>query len=478
MTALIKYTTSSFSELDGFERCDLSYSVFNDVDFRSMKFPTSFFRSDFRGTQFAHMYFFKNNFDRSDFINAVLKNCTFEHVNLGCCQIKNCYFENVNFQNNLYRYSSIHSTVFKNCNFQDESFLINMQQCEFIDCKFMGCSFEMSTTDSDIFEKSTFNSCNFATMHAENHLFIDCILENMYFDESYYFGYNISNCTQINVYFLYRGKKKLIESVCSVEDYLNKLKNNHRYNECLNLLKLLEKMKQPGKFEQILPVLQEAFNYFNENQYGRKLEIENIFNTLTFMIKQEELDFKIAYNIVDYFESMDWTQYPENELESFILLLNKLKRTLFCIQHSDEYLIKNTEYDQSLFKIEFENDNFDFCLNTAKSIFKKMQPSTASFWRLIDCQKGSLLLTFVVPTAILVSVLPRIIRQYSNIYFEIKLKKHLTNTAIALLKSPNSEKLLVQKWQNIANTAITHIVDAKDDSGDIIKDIKSITANV
>lgn len=61
MNEIQLYMQDDFIEFKKFEGRDLSYSVFENVDFHKYVHLVSFFRSDFRGTKFSNIEFYKNN---------------------------------------------------------------------------------------------------------------------------------------------------------------------------------------------------------------------------------------------------------------------------------------------------------------------------------------------------------------------------------------------------------------------------------
>lgn len=428
MNSVQVYGQEDFVEFRKLESRDLSYAIFSDIDFHKYMYPVSFFRSDFRGSKFKNMKFYKNNFDRSDFLNSVFLDCQFEKVNFGCCQIKNCYFENIDFTNNLYRNTSIHSTTFVNCRFPDESFLINMQRCILIDCVFSGCNFEMSTTDSDEFNNCTFIDTNLATMHAENHIFIKCKFDKVCLDSSYFFGYSIANCNMKNVVFLYHGEYVPFNKL-DASNYLDSFKEEHRFNEVINFMKL-SKMQ-----EEIPNVIMEFINYYSENSYGRLLEISIVMNTLIFSAIYEEINFNVLYRILVILENIELKNWSFNEKNEFAALNIKFKNALFLSPHSVKYLLEIRKEQFSTLTLRFENDNFDICAKEAEEFINSF--SDMSYWNMIQKQQGSWFLTFAVPTVILISVLPNIIKNYADVYFDIKTKQALSNKILQKLNSPN-----------------------------------------
>lgn len=129
------------------EKENLSYTLFEKLDFINVLPKISFFRSDFRGSRFINVTFHKNNFDRADFISAIFENCSFNEVDIAACEIKNCYFNNCNFTLNNYANTSIQECTFENCTFENEQFLVHMKNCVFINCTMKNCNFDRSSTE-------------------------------------------------------------------------------------------------------------------------------------------------------------------------------------------------------------------------------------------------------------------------------------------------------------------------------------------
>lgn len=426
-------------EFKRFESKDLSYSVFENIDFHKYVHLVSFFRSDFRGTKFTNIEFYKNNFDRSDFLSTVFIDCSFEKVQFGCCQMKNCYFKNVTFTNNLYRNTSIHSTTFVNCEFPDETFLINMQHCKLVNCTFSGCTFEMSTTDSDTFENCKFYNTNLATMHAENHKFVACQFDNVCIGSSYFFGYSIAKCTWNQVVFLYRGEHVHFEDIL-VDEFLEKFEAEHRYNDMLNFY--INRKVQ----EKIPDMLKKSLNYYKEASYGRMLDISVILESLAFAAMYETVDYETLHESLETIAETDMSYYSFDERIEIDALRTKLQNALYLRPHSEEYLDRINVNSKSTLSIRLNSDDYDKCVETARHVLDSV--SDGNYWTLIEKQKGSWILIYSAATVVVLAALPKIIKNFADVYFDIKTKKVL------------SDKLL----QKIENTDIT------------LKDIKKLTA--
>lgn len=463
------YNKAVFDRFKKFEAKDLSYSVFEDVDFHEYIHTISFFRSDFRGSKFKKISFYKNNFDRSDFLNSVFLNCNFEKVNFGCCQIKNCYFENTNFCNNSYRNTSIHSSTFVNCTFPDETFLVNMQHCKMVNCTFEGCSFEMSTTDSDEFEECIFSNTNLATMHAENHTFINCKFNNVYIGSSYFFGYSMTKCDMQNVYFLYRGEYVDFKMLNS-KQFLEKFAKEHRYNDIINLLKYCRKQSD------IVFQFNKFIDYYSNRPYGCMLDIVTVLNTLIFSAIHEELQFDVLYILLNQLIDASWTLYSFEEQNEIDSLINKLQNALFLTEHSETYLQEIDKKNYSCLSINFKSDDLQICLVKAEEFISSF--SDTSYWKLVEKKQGSWILTFAVPTVVLISILPHIIKNYADVYYDIKSKRALSKKLLDKLNTTELSFKETEKLLANINSASLLIPAGKCINHNLAKDISSISANI
>ena len=468
------YMQDDFIEFKRFESKDLSYSVFENIDFHKYVHLVSFFRSDFRGTKFTNVKFYKNNFDRSDFLNTIFIDCSFEKIQLGCCQMKNCYFKNVKFTNNLYRNTSIHSTTFVNCEFPDETFLINMQHCKLINCTFSGCTFDMSTTDSDTFEDCKFYNTNLATMHAENHKFVNCQFNNVCIGSSYFFGYSIANCTWNQVVFLYRGEHVHFKEIL-LDEFLEKFETEHRYNDILNLY-IFRKTQ-----EKIPDMLKKCLNYYNEAPYGRMLDISVILQGLIFSAIYETVDYETLHESLEIITDNDMASYSFDEHIEIDGLCTKLQNSLYLIPHSEKYLAKIDVNSKSTLSIRLNSDDYDKCVETARQLLDSI--SDESYWTLIGKQKGSWLLIYSAATAIVLAALPKIIKNFADVYFDIKMKKGLSDKLLQKLEATDISLKDIKKLTTATQEAELLLPAGKCINKNISKNITdvaiaAITANM
>lgn len=468
MNRIQVYTSENMNGLKRFEASNLSYSTIKNIDFAEIIPPISFMRSDFRGVKVNNVSFYKNNLDRSDFIDAVMEDVSFEKVNFGCCQIKNCYFKNAVFKNNYYRNASIHSTTFINCNFPDESFLINMQRCRFIDCSFNGCSFDMSTTDSDVFENCTFTNTNLATMHAENHTFVKCKFSKVLFDADYLLGYLTANCRFEDCQALYRGEYVSLDDleIIASDKYLLE---HRRYLELINWY---HRKTEDAK---IVKIIEESIPYYINHPYGRMLNLTGIFNALIFYTGHEEIKFDVMYDALTVIGGMSWDELSFSEQVELDALLLKYKETLFASNHSWNYVSKIDPSMNSTLTIRFDDDNYDKCISNAEVFM--MQFVGDNNWELIDSHSGSWILTFLIPTMVLVYALPSIAKRYNDVFYDIKTKRKLGNLLLEKLDKPKLSTERIEEIEKIVVDAQL-ILPNGDNDKDIIKEITSITANI
>lgn len=469
MNGIQTYVQQDFTEFKKFEGKDMSYSVFKNIDFYKYMHPVSFFRTDFRGTKFTNTAFFKNNFDRSDFLNSIFIDCSFNKVQFGCCQMKNCYFKNAKFTNNFYRNTSIHSTTFVNCEFPDEAFLINMQHCRLIDCTLSGCSFEMSTTDSDTFENCIFIDTNIATMHAENHRFVNCHFKNVCIDSSYFFGYSIAKCKLDEVIFLYRGEYVRFEDL-KVSEFLEKFEREHRFNDMLNLFIYTQKQNQ------IPEMLKYCLEYYAKEPYGRMLGISDIFENLSFAAIHEIIDFKFLQDSLDVISEADFSVYNFDERIEIEALHIKLKNSLYLSTHSKDYLAQIGLGSTSLITIKLNSDDYELCIETARQLFDSV--SDANYWTLIEKEKGSWILVYSAATIIVLAAIPKIVKNYADIYFEIKAKKFISKKIFQKLENTDVSLKDLEKITATTKNAELLLPAGKCINKDISKEIASITANL
>ncbi|MCL2064774.1 MAG: pentapeptide repeat-containing protein, partial [Candidatus Cloacimonetes bacterium] len=449
------------------EKEDLSYYLFENIDFSEHIRHISFFRSDFRGSKFTNVYFYKNNLDRADFISACFTKCSFKSANFGGCEIKNCYFENTVFDNNLYKDASIQQSIFNNCVFSDEKFLVSMYDCSFINCKIKNCSFEMSTTEKLSFNRCFIENVDFATMHAEMHSFIHCDLRNVCIGSSYIFGYLICHTNLENMVLLYRGEKVSLD-----KSNIQSLYSQERFYEFINANILL------GNYNIILPLIKESFKRLVDfPQFIRKSEIENILNCIIFYFKNEVIPFHQFVDIFHFFTNNNWQQFDISERINYLSKLEVLRIMLESGEYDYNFIQCIPNVITSKIEMFFQTEDHNSALESSKTIFD-IASEILNFkftYSLISERKGSWILLYTIPTVV-VFLIPKIIREFHNLKCTMKIQNSLCDRIIKQLEKTN---LNTKDIAYLAHTAkIALLNEKKDELSEALKLIKLIEIDI
>lgn len=469
VNSLISLKKFTFNGSYNRDKEDFSYSVFENINFITDESPTSFFRCDFRGTKFVDVNFYKNNFDRADFISSVFINVNFRYVDIAACEMKNCYFSNVFFKGNMYNNTSIQECTFCNCTFDNENLLINMKNCSFTDCKILSCQFERSTT-----EKISFNHCeivdsDFANMHAERFKFRECILSENSFDICYIFGYLFYKTDICNINIIYMGEILEFNEENVKTKFSINLWEQHRYYEFINSNILF------GKYRNIVPLLQKAFSELtNLDQYARKLEIYNILDMLTFYAHCNAFDFQLIKSVIEYFDAFKWDVFELEEKIIYLAQYNKFKTYITETGYNEEFINTATN-DFSFITFYCDTDDYEFALKTVEECITKIYNSLnlPVYYELLHATKGSWILTFSVISACAL-LLPKLIRQYSDLYLEINTKRSISKK---LIEKMNKKNMNIAEFKVLSDIAIeTGLLKEDkiefDDLGKIVEAIK------
>ena len=167
-------------------------------------------------------------------------------------------------------------------------------------------------------------------------------------------------------------------------------------------------------------IVRNCINHYSEWSYGRMLDIITVFNTLIFSAMYEEIDFDILYAVLNIVNEEKWDNFSFSEKNEIKAIINKYQNALFLTPHSMNYLSRMDQNQFSSISMKFENDDYDTCLKYAEELLASF--SESKYWKLIEKQHGSWTLTFVVSSLMLVYILPQIIKNYSDVYFDIKTK--------------------------------------------------------
>ncbi len=474
MNGLTNYRKFVFNGSYHRDKEDFSYYVFTDYDFSTEKQYTTFFRSDFRGSRFDSIKFYKNNFDRADFVSCSFINTTFFQVDIAACEMKNCYYENVTFRNNNYNNTSIQECIFKDCTFEDENLLINMKNCKFFNCQFSNVKFERSTTESIIFKSCQISNTDFANMHAERYKFVSCTLNNVLIDVCYIFGYLFFDTNLLDFNIIYMG-----ETIDFTEDNLlfkfaSSLWGRYRYYEHINAYIMF------GHLDKVEPLIKKAFTeLINISTPQRNLEIYNLFDMLQFYISNNAFDFNSVKSFLNFFENFNISLFSFDEKITYMSQLEKIKTYLSDAQYDYDFIL-SAKNDVSFVTFYCSSNNYSQAFNTVSKILDEIYNSLglAKQYTLIDAQKGSWILTFVVISASAL-LLPKFLKKSADLYFELDTKRKISKRISDKLQK---ERLSTSELKQLTEIAVSSGLVASEikevDLSDINKIIEMIKIGI
>lgn len=281
------------------EKQNLTYQIFKDIDYTKLMYKTSFYRSDFRGSKFENVTFFRNNFDIADFINNMFLNVEFNEVNFGEAEIKNCVFNKCYFKENTYLSVPLTNCTFIKCDFLSEKFRLTMKECTFKECTFKNCIYDQCSTDTIEFNDCTIIKCEMSTMHAENYKIIDCIFRDSFLGINFLGTYLIKGTDFNLLSFKYRGEIVPISDNTFFTQYTYDMFTHFRYYEYLNLSILLNK---DCVLENELARVLENFNNI-DNKNLRLYTIKCILEMLEFYFESEYLSISTICNSLTILEN-------------------------------------------------------------------------------------------------------------------------------------------------------------------------------
>ena len=459
------------------EKEDLSFHLFNNLDFTTNKRHISFFRSDFRGSRFVDVKFYRNNFNRADFISCTFRNCSFDVVAFGCCEMKNCYFENVTFDANNYNNMSVQQCSFINCNFKSEHFLMTMYDCNFNNCRFEGCSFEQSSTEKLVFTNSQIYNSDLATMHAEGHVFNSCELKHVCIDVSYVFGYLFYETKTDDIDFLYRGE---IVNLKSLTDLSKRLLIEQRFFEFINANMIFKAGND------IADIIIDSFDklcIIDISQF-RKNEMCNILSAICFYVNKSMLPFRELTKLIMHISSFNWRQFPFDEYIEYLSKIEKINHIISAGEYklSTKFLETIPREDFAILVLYCDTNDFDEALNSAQKLIENLlnKCKMPSAYSLIDRKKGSWELAFAIPMfcAVALPVFLKNVVKSGNICIEIDFKKNMVKK---LKKMSENDDITLAELKMIAEIAtMSQIVssDTKDMSLEILDMTKDIIKSI
>lgn len=317
------------------EKEDLSNLIFKDIEYNEKNKP-SFYRSDFRGSKFINMVFYKNNFEIADFISNSFKNVEFINTFFTNPEVKNCHFDKCIFDTNIYQTVSFHGCIFSKTSFKNEVFSFTMENCEFIDCSFTNCSYDQCSTENLKFIECKFLKCEMSTMHAENFMLQQCIFRDTYLGLPFLGTYLIIDTDFNLLKFKYRGEEVEVTKELW-EKQIQSLYTQERYFEYLNFLILFNNPKQLLK--SLSNLVEKTF--LIENKKVKEYNINSIFEMFNFYFGSNRLTLGQEFVIVSILKEFDTSSLT-----------------------SEEKLL----YDVNIYKLEMKFDQQDTCFNHIKTL--------------------------------------------------------------------------------------------------------------
>ncbi|HML65160.1 MAG TPA: pentapeptide repeat-containing protein [Dysgonomonas sp.] len=115
----------------------------------------------------------------------IIENINFNEIELDEEYYK-CVFVSCDFSNRVIHSTSFDNCEFKQCNFTLVKFSDTLSDVKFIECKMTGVDFTAINkySSSFFFEKSLLNYANFVAIKIRKTIFIDCNLQEAYFDNT------------------------------------------------------------------------------------------------------------------------------------------------------------------------------------------------------------------------------------------------------------------------------------------------------
>lgn len=438
MNSLSKFQNVEINEDEDYTCRDFSYTQYIDIDFSLYK-PISFFRSDFRGSRFENIKFQNNNFDRCDFIATTFKNCQFTNVDFGACEIKACFFINCAFEKCIFNNTSIQESIFEKCIFNKQHILVNMKNCEMKQSQINNCSFERSTTEKIEFESCVIKNTDFATMHAECHKFIDCKLNDVKLDVSYVFGYLLCNTSIEDFKVLYRGKEVKLNSQ---EEAVKFLEESRTY-ELINIFFIYK------GFDRIPPLLDRIIKHLYSNYNpATKADISNIFEALIFYATHDIMPYSCFVDCLDCINSITLPKLNLKDELLFIGYKEKLNHIIFDGLYGNKF-IESSSNQKAILILHINSDDYNEALKISDDFLAELYEkcNLIGEWQLVESCRGSWILTFVI-SAMIIVMLPKIIKNYYNLISEIQIKSSLKKK---ILKKADCPRLTTNEMEQLVD---------------------------
>lgn len=438
-----------------YEKCDLSYKVFKDIDFTEIG-PISFYRSDFRGSKFSSVTFSDNNFDLADFIGCSFINVESKGSNWGNCEIKNSYFKKCQFYFNKYGEAAIHNTTFQKCVFENETFKFTMFDCDFYNCQFINCIFDQCTTERLSFNNCTFIKTEMSTMHAENFKFTDCTVRDTYLGSCFIGTYLFKNVDMNLFGFKYRGQIMSIGDNY-FDDLIKQLNDQHRYFEYLNLVLLCNKFPDYGSI--FCEIFRSILHEPNDNI--RNYNIKSSIDMLAFYYNSHRLPLYSFLKILGYLQDIDSTNniVPANSIMSFKEAFFKLNCIISNEIFDDSYALSVPDEAECKLSIHCNDNSFEDAKAKVKNLIEYANERLGNYYQdplyeIVEEKQGSVIIT--IATSLLLSlIVTKVVKEVFGTFCDIKLRNAKTNKKVELITKSNSitslEKITVSDESDATN---------------------------
>lgn len=435
------------------EKQDLTYQIFKDIDYTRLKYKTSFYRSDFRGSKFENTVFYQNNFDIADFINNIFLNVEFNKVDFGEAEIKNCVFNKCYFKENTYKSVPFTNCTFIKCDFTNEVFHLTMKECTFKECTFKNCIYDQCSTDTIEFNDCTIIKCELSTMHAENYKIIGCTFRDTYLGVNFLGTYLIKETDFNLLSFKYRGNIVNISSSDFFEQYTRDMFKHFRYYEYLNLLVVLG---INCIIEDELARVLENFNNI-DNKNLRLYTIKSIFEMIEFYFGSNYLSISTTCNLLIVMEHYK-NNFSDDEKLNIECGIFRLINLITTSNLSTDYLLNCDPSETALAEFTFDTDDIE---EAKAKVDKLMCVVNQSFtnnyydtpYSIVSIKKGSVIIT-IASSLLLILLAAKVAKSVCHtickIQIEIATSKKLLNT-IENTKTHGTMLNVLKKYNDYEN---------------------------
>ena len=242
----------------------------------------------------------------------------------------------------------------------------------------------------------------------------------------------------------------------------------HRFYEFINSNLLF------GKYKNTLLLVKKAFSELIEiSKYERKLEIYNILDMLSFYAYCNLFDFALIKLILEFFDDFNWDVFDLDEKIIYLAQYNKLTSYITEAAYNQDF-INTAINDFSFITFYCNTDDYNLAIVIVEKYITKIYNKLGLpvYYELLNASKGSWILTFSVIAACAL-LLPKIIRQYSNLYLEINTKKSIS---LKLIEKMNKKSITISEFKALSEIAIDTglLKEEKIEMEDIGKIIESI----